>query len=240
MQVTCPHCGKTLKISEPSAAEEPLSDSRTALTPSGVVAIVAVTVGVVGVLAFGFGALLTRPNREAEAKKREVIQQEAAATQHELQTEISRLENANSRSATTINGLRADIDELRGVIDSLRERNEALLSANDRLRQEQEASSPSDPTSTSKAGHGFEYRNVTVRPDGSMCYLIGEIVNTNRTAYTVAIFEISLYDANDRLLDTCPVMINNFMPGQVRSFNEWIDIPASSLKKYRIVYSSSF
>jgi hypothetical protein len=47
---------------------------------------------------------------------------------------------------------------------------------------------------------------------------IGEIINNSGNAYNLAIFQLALFDTNDKMLDVHQINMTNFSPGERRSF----------------------
>jgi len=63
---------------------------------------------------------------------------------------------------------------------------------------------------------------------------IGEIINNSGKAYTLAIFQLALFDNNDKLLDVHQIGISDFFPGQRRAFKIAVSRIYPDKLKYRL------
>jgi len=65
----------------------------------------------------------------------------------------------------------------------------------------------------------FEIENFNFwKNEYGQTIFIGEIINNSGKAYTLAIFQLALFDSNDKLLDVHQIEMADFLPGQRRAF----------------------
>ena len=94
----------------------------------------------------------------------------------------------------------------------------------------------SDPTVTIQDLFVYENIKMTERSAGRSLMFSGEITNKTGVEFSFARFEITLYDANRRILDTNAVFIGSFKAGATRFFEEWIFVPIEDVSHYSIMY----
>jgi hypothetical protein len=84
----------------------------------------------------------------------------------------------------------------------------------------QEKTQPLGSEKKKKIIKGWNVDNISFKNDGiSGTECIGEVFNNTGNDYQTAMFTLSLYDANGRLLETSPFVINSFPNGQTKSFS---------------------
>ena len=94
----------------------------------------------------------------------------------------------------------------------------------------------SDPTVTIQDLFIYENIKMTERSKGRSLEFSGEITNRTGIEFSFAKFEITLYDANRRSLDTNTVFIHSFKANAKRSFDKWIFVPIEDVKHYSIMF----
>ena len=94
----------------------------------------------------------------------------------------------------------------------------------------------SNPTVTIQDLFVYENIKMTERGKGRSLEFSGEITNLTGVEFSFARFEITLYDANRRILDTDTIFIHSFKPNATRFFDEWILIPIEDVKHYSIMF----
>ena len=84
----------------------------------------------------------------------------------------------------------------------------------------------------------FVYKNIkmTERSRGRSMDFSGEITNLTGIEFLFARFEITLYDANRRIVGTDTVFISSFKPNATKFFDEWIFVPVEDVRHYSIMY----
>lgn len=88
---------------------------------------------------------------------------------------------------------------------------------------------------TTAIAASFEIENFSFWKDKyGQTIFIGEIINNSEKAYTLAFFQLVLFDNNDKLLDVHPISISNFLPGQRRAFKVGIFKIYPDQLKYRL------
>lgn len=93
--------------------------------------------------------------------------------------------------------------------------------------------------SAKPAGSGFFYSNVSISTGmlGTQC--LGEMTNNSGRDYTLANFIVSVYDENDRLIETAYINISNFAKDDKKSFEALlIDSQASQIASYKIQFEN--
>ena len=93
----------------------------------------------------------------------------------------------------------------------------------------------SDPEQYDKTTSEFLYENIHFKKSvfGGVD-VIGEIANNSGKDYSFAMFKISLYDTNNRLLGIGNIVIPNLGNGQKKSFETMIEVEMSAIDKYKI------
>lgn len=94
----------------------------------------------------------------------------------------------------------------------------------------------STPTVTIQDLFVYENIKMTERSRGRSLEFSGEITNRTGVEFSFAKFEITLYDANRRILETGTVFITSFKPNATRAFDEWIFAPLKDVRHYSIMY----
>ena len=77
---------------------------------------------------------------------------------------------------------------------------------------------------------------MTERSRGRSLEFSGEITNLTGIEFSFARFEITLYDANRRILDTATVFIASFRANATKVFDKWIFVPIEDVSHYSIMY----
>ena len=71
--------------------------------------------------------------------------------------------------------------------------------------------------------------------------LTSEVLNNSGKSYSLAIFIISVYDENERLIDTGHINISNFGNGSTKSYTAiLIKASAADIKKYKVQYENGY
>ena len=89
------------------------------------------------------------------------------------------------------------------------------------------------------AGSGFLYSNVSISTGmlGTQC--LGEMTNNSGRDYTIANFIVSVYDENEKLIETAYINISNFAKGDKKSFETLlIDSQADQIASYKIQFEN--
>ena len=89
------------------------------------------------------------------------------------------------------------------------------------------------------AGNGFFYSNVSISTGmlGTQC--LGEMTNNSDRDYTFVNFIVSVYDENEKLIETADIIISNFTKGDKKSFEALlIDSQASQIASYKIQFEN--
>ena len=94
----------------------------------------------------------------------------------------------------------------------------------------------STPTVTIQDLFVYENIKMTERSPGRSLEFSGEITNRTGVEFSFARFEITLYDANRRILDTDTVFISSFKPNTTKSFKEWIFVPLEDVSHYSMMF----
>ena len=94
----------------------------------------------------------------------------------------------------------------------------------------------SDPKVTIQDLFIYENIKMTERSKGRSLEFSGEITNRTGVDFSFAKFEITLYDANRRVIETDTALIFSFEPNSTRSFDEWILVPVEDVKHYSIMF----
>ena len=86
----------------------------------------------------------------------------------------------------------------------------------------------------------FVYKNIkiTERIKGFSIDFSGEITNLTGAEFSLAEFEITLYDANRRIIDTDTILIGSFRPDTTRFFKELIIASVEDIRYYSIKFIS--
>ena len=94
----------------------------------------------------------------------------------------------------------------------------------------------SDPKVTIQDLFIYENIKMTERSKGRSLEFSGEITNRTGVDFSFAKFEITLYDANRRILDTDTIFFGSFKANAKRSFDEWIFVPIEDVRHYSIMF----
>ena len=94
----------------------------------------------------------------------------------------------------------------------------------------------SNPTVTIQDLFVYENIKMTERSKGRSMEFSGEITNLTGIELRFAEFEITLYDANRRIIETDTLFIHSFKPNATKSFEEWIFVPVEDVKHYSIMF----
>lgn len=89
------------------------------------------------------------------------------------------------------------------------------------------------------AGSGFFYSNVSISTGmlGAQC--LGEMTNNSGRDYTLANFIVSVYDENEKLIETTYISISNFAKDDKKSFEALlIESQASQIASYKIQFEN--
>ena len=89
------------------------------------------------------------------------------------------------------------------------------------------------------AGSGFFYSNVSISTGmlGTQC--LGEMTNNSDRDYTFVNFIVSVYDENEKLIETADIIISNFAKDDKKSFEALlIDSQASQIASYKIQFEN--
>ena len=89
------------------------------------------------------------------------------------------------------------------------------------------------------AGSGFFYSNVSISTGmlGTQC--LGEMTNNSGRDYTLANFIVSVYDENEKLIETTYISISNFAKDDKKSFEALlIESQASQIASYKIQFEN--
>ena len=91
------------------------------------------------------------------------------------------------------------------------------------------------------AGEGFTYRSVSFsqEPGYKHVYMIGEMENTNGQNYSIAIFDVTLYDARDDVLAVGKFTIRNFKGRSKRPIKTKVKTDLAKIAGYKIDYNIS-
>ena len=91
------------------------------------------------------------------------------------------------------------------------------------------------------AGNGFYCGNVSFRTGTLGAECIGEITNRSGQSYQLANFVLSVYDEDDRLLETTYINISNIGNGVTKSFQTFLmNAPLSRVSAYKIQFENGF
>ncbi len=82
----------------------------------------------------------------------------------------------------------------------------------------------------------FPLKNVSYTVNDLGTEFIGEVTNNSGTSYTMASFKLSVYDADEKLLDVVDIVINNFEDGQTRSFNGISMKQISEISRFKLQF----
>ena len=94
----------------------------------------------------------------------------------------------------------------------------------------------STPTVTIQDLFVYENIKMTERSRGRSLDFSGEITNLTGVEFSFAKFEITLYDANRRIIETDTVFITSFKPNTTKFFEEWIFVPVEDVRHYSIMF----
>jgi len=89
------------------------------------------------------------------------------------------------------------------------------------------------------AGGGFYYGNISFSESYGYVDGIGEMVNSSGKSYSFVTFTMSLYDANNKLIGTGPIIITNFSSGQTKSFDSTIKADIEAADSYKIQFENA-
>lgn len=99
-------------------------------------------------------------------------------------------------------------------------------------------SSSNAPAANSQS---FDYKNVTVKSDYGLTRVIGEVTNKSGRSYAAAIFVVTLYSTDGKLLDTGNAAVSNLGNGDTKSFEApFVGVPHDKIDKYKIQFESGF
>ena len=91
------------------------------------------------------------------------------------------------------------------------------------------------------AGSDFYYKNVNFKSTDYGVDVIGEIINQSNKYLQFSSFTLSVYDENDKLLDTAPIIIMSFSPGMTKSFQtSLLQTSNNQIALYKIQFDSGF
>ena len=94
----------------------------------------------------------------------------------------------------------------------------------------------SNPTVTIQDLFVYENIKMTERSKGRSMTFSGEVTNRTGVEFSFARFEITLYDANRRILDTDTEFLTSFKPNTTKFFDEWIFVPIEDVRHYSIMF----
>jgi hypothetical protein len=87
---------------------------------------------------------------------------------------------------------------------------------------------------------GFSYSNVGFWPAEFLspfkAKVLGEVTNNSGKNYGLALFQVSLYDEENQLIEVCIVRIEPFLLGETKSFVGDLSSDRSLIKRYRIAF----
>ncbi len=90
------------------------------------------------------------------------------------------------------------------------------------------------------AGSGFYYKNVSFK-SGIMNQALGEISNGSDQNYQLANFILSIYDNDEKLLDTVYINISNIPTGVTKSFQAFLlNTQINEVSSYKIQFENGF
>ncbi len=104
------------------------------------------------------------------------------------------------------------------------------------IEEKEEKEKPSETSS----GGGFYYTNVSFKPygiSGEMTEIVGGIINKSGKDYSIALFILSIYDVNKKLLSSQDFFKMDMRNGMKKAFNEIIDIKENQFSTYRIQFN---
>jgi hypothetical protein len=81
----------------------------------------------------------------------------------------------------------------------------------------------------------FPSRNVSIKTDDDSREIIGEITDESGRDYEMALFSISLYDANGRLVEVVKTGVTNLHKGETKSFDEIVE-SADPVSTYKLQF----
>ena len=94
----------------------------------------------------------------------------------------------------------------------------------------------SNPTVTIQDLFVYENIKMTERSKGRSMTFSGDVTNLTGVEFRFAEFEITLYDANRRILETGTIFIFSFKPNSTKAFDEWIFVPVEDVRHYSIMF----
>lgn len=94
----------------------------------------------------------------------------------------------------------------------------------------------STPTVTIQDLFVYENIKMTERTKGRSMQVSGQITNLTGVEFRFAEFEITLYDANRRIIETDTLFIHSFRPNSTKFFDEWIFVPIEDVRHYSIMF----
>ncbi len=84
----------------------------------------------------------------------------------------------------------------------------------------------------------FEIENFNIQVNSGSTIFIGEIINNSNTSYTVAFFDLAIFNTNNQLLDVIQLMISNLPSKGRKTFKETVLKTYPEKIKYRLEFST--
>lgn len=98
-----------------------------------------------------------------------------------------------------------------------------------------ETSDNERPTSDEMVAKEFECKNIHFKDSYGGVDAIGEVVNNSGKSYSMATFNMSVYNKTGNLLGVTTVLVSNFKNGQTKSFDaRFNDIDFKLISKYKL------
>ncbi|MDY6861842.1 MAG: SH3 domain-containing protein [Thermodesulfobacteriota bacterium] len=104
--------------------------------------------------------------------------------------------------------------ELKGWMEEKSISNKSKIYKADRL---------SSVTKEGQIKGGFKYMNVKLLPVLDLVEIVGEMINLSKNKYKTTNFIVSLYNDRGEILKTGNIIVNNFYPGQTKTFYTLVD-----------------
>lgn len=84
----------------------------------------------------------------------------------------------------------------------------------------------------------FPIKNFSYRSSMTGTRFIGEIINDSKNDYSTAVFKLSLYDKDGKLLDVADILISNFPAGSTKSWDADCLETVNGIASYKVQFET--
>ncbi len=90
------------------------------------------------------------------------------------------------------------------------------------------------------AEDGFRFKNVAFRPTYGFTKVVGEVQNLTPSAYSVATFTLTVYDASGAIAAVDHLVVSNLKPFGTKTFEALLDAELPEGVTYKIQFDAAF